>query len=206
MRAPENDAFALFDDATWPDRPALLLSGSHGLIEAHTAEDVPDALGAIEAGVARGLTAAGYCAYELGYVFEKRLLPLLPATGRPLLRFHLFADARHLDGRARGRWTSERTNGPDFAGDVTAALKAADHRAKVERVRELIGDGDVYQVNLTFKLKAAGAAIHSRRMRRCARGRGRAHARSCVSATKTSCRFLRNCSSACATGASSRGR
>jgi para-aminobenzoate synthetase / 4-amino-4-deoxychorismate lyase len=157
MRAPENDAFALFDDATWPDRPALLLRDSEGLIEATNADDVPGALAAIEAGVARGLTAAGYCAYELGYVFEPRLRPLMPQTERPLLRFHLFADRRRLHSEARRRWLSERAAGPAFAGDVVASLSAAQHRAKVDRVRQLIGDGDVYQVNLTFKLRADDA-------------------------------------------------
>ncbi len=158
MRALKTDAFALFDDATWPDRPALLLGDSQALIEARRAEDVPAALSAIEDGVARGLTAAGYCAYELGYVFEPRLLPLLPRTERPLLRFHLFAGAQTLSAAARAQWLAERAAGPAFAGDASSAVGAARHRAMVERVRQLIGDGDVYQVNVTFKLRwdAAG--------------------------------------------------
>jgi hypothetical protein len=108
MVIPENRPFALFDDATWPDRPALLLSDSQGVVEAWTANDVGRALDEIEAGVARGLIAAGTCAYELGYVFEQRLLPLLPETRGPLLRFHLFGAARRLSPGARWRWLSER--------------------------------------------------------------------------------------------------
>ena len=38
-------------------------------------------------------------------------------------------------------------------------------------MRQLIGDGDVYQVNLTFKLRGDGAAIRSRLILRCARKR-----------------------------------
>jgi para-aminobenzoate synthetase / 4-amino-4-deoxychorismate lyase len=153
MTSPENGPFALFDDATWPNRPALLLSQSHGLIEAWTADDVARALGEIDASVARGLTAAGYCAYELGYVFEPRLLSLLPKTPGPLLRFHLFGAARRLSAGARFRWLSERAQGPAISGSALASLSAAEHRAKVARVRQLIADGDVYQVNLTLKLK-----------------------------------------------------
>ena len=153
MVMPENRPFALFDDATWPDRPALLASDSQGLVEAWSADDVPRALEAIDAGVARGFTAAGYFAYELGYVFEPRLLPLLPETRRPLLRFHLFGVVRHLSPGARFRWLSEHARGPAMSGDVVASLNAAGHQARLERVRQLIGDGDVYQVNLTFKLK-----------------------------------------------------
>lgn len=153
MTSPENGPFALFDDTTWPDRPALLLSQSRGLIEAWTADDVHRALGEIDAGVARGLTAAGYCAYELGYVFEPRLHSLLPKTPGPLLRFHLFGAARRLSAGARFHWLGERVQGPAISGVALASLNAAEHRAKVARVRQLIADGDVYQVNLTFKLK-----------------------------------------------------
>ena len=155
MLSPQTGPFALFDDATWPDRPALLLEDAAGLVEAAAPGDVAAALGEIEAAAGRGLIAAGYCAYELGYVFEPRLLPLLPQTGRPLLRFHLFRRARRLSPGARWRWLTERATGPAIAGHVRPSLDAASHRAKVERVRELIGDGDVYQVNLTFKLDAA---------------------------------------------------
>lgn len=145
--------FALFDDATWPDRPALLLHGSQGLVEAQTADEVGPALAAIDAAVARGLTAAGYCAYELGYVFEPRLRRLMPETGRPLLRFHLFAERTRLSARERTRWLMARAKGHAIDGAFDPALDAAGHGAKVERVRQLIGDGDVYQVNLTFKLR-----------------------------------------------------
>jgi para-aminobenzoate synthetase/4-amino-4-deoxychorismate lyase len=146
--------FALFDDATWPDRPALLLSGGAELVEARRADEVPGALAAIEAGVARGQIAAGVCAYELGYVFEPRLLPLVPVTSTPLLRFHLFSEARRLSADERDRWLRARASGPALAGEFVAALGPERHRAKVARVRQLIGDGDVYQVNLTFKLRA----------------------------------------------------
>ncbi|MEQ1866830.1 MAG: aminodeoxychorismate synthase component I [Micropepsaceae bacterium] len=150
---PQIEPFALFDDATWPDRPALLLSGSQGLIEAWTAGDVDGALAAVEAGAARGLMAAGYCAYELGYVFERRLQHLMPATGRPLLRFHLFENRQRLGARARSEWLGARVGGEAIDGVVSPSLDEAGHRVKVERVRQLIGDGDVYQVNLTFKLR-----------------------------------------------------
>jgi para-aminobenzoate synthetase/4-amino-4-deoxychorismate lyase len=155
MTLSETEPFALFDDATWPNRGALLLYGAEGLIEAHTPGDVAGALVAIDEALGRGLFAAGYCAYELGYVFEPRLAGLLPQTGRPLLRLHLFRAQERLSARARTRWLLERAQGPAGSGDVSAALTAAEHRAKVERVRRLIGDGDVYQVNLTFKLRGA---------------------------------------------------
>lgn len=157
MSTPDFEPFALFDDATWPNRPAQLLQGLETTVEARQPDQVAAALAEIDAGVARGLTAAGYCAYELGYLFEPRLAPLLPATGRPLLRFHLFRHTRRLAPEVRFRWLWERTRGAATAGEVTPALSAAVHGAKVARVRQLIGDGDVYQVNLTFKLRGAAS-------------------------------------------------
>ena len=156
MNLSETEPFALFDDATWPDRPALLAHGVQGLIEARTADEVPAALAAVETAAAQGLVAAGYLSYELGYVFEPRLLPLMPVTGRPLLRFHLFAKRTQLSARERTRWLMERAKGPALGSAFNPALTATEHRAKVERVRQLIGDGDVYQVNLTFKLRGSG--------------------------------------------------
>lgn len=132
----------------------MLCTDAVELVEAWSADDVPAALARIEHAARDGLIAAGYCAYELGYVFEPRLRSLMPASGRPLLRFHLFRRAQRLNAFARERWLSERTRGEALGGDVVAALDADAHRAKVDRVRQLIGDGDVYQVNLTFKLKA----------------------------------------------------
>ncbi len=154
MEPTGSETFALFDDASRPQRPALLLTQTEGLIEAWTPADVAGALSAVEEAVGRGLIAAGYCAYELGYVFETRLQQLMPATGRPLLRFHLFAERQQLGWRARMRWLMGQVKGRAIGGDVTASLDEAQHRAKVARVRTLIGDGDVYQVNLTFKLRA----------------------------------------------------
>src|SRR5262245_18081762 len=98
--------FALFDDATWPDRTATLLSEPQGLIQACCAEEVASALAAIEDAAARGLFAAGFMAYELGYAFEKRLAPLMPDRKQPLLRFHLFSRRQRLSAGERARWLS----------------------------------------------------------------------------------------------------
>lgn len=134
----------------------MLLTDPQGFIEARTAEEVPGALTALEAGVATGLIAAGYCAYELGYVFEPRLRDLMPEHGGALLRFYLFNGHAILDAKARARWLLDRAQGGAFPGKVRASLDPEAYRRKHERVRQLIGDGDVYQVNLTMKLVLEG--------------------------------------------------
>ncbi len=155
-----NTCFALFDDATWPHRPARLLSEPIRLIEAFDAIEVEAAFAAVEEGAANGFVAAGYCAYELGYVFEPRLAPLGPKNGQPLLRFVLFAKSERLDSEARDRFLANAGEPPRLS-IVTPSLPESAYSARIEEIRRLIGDGDVYQVNFTFKLNATleGSAL-----------------------------------------------
>ncbi|MBI1213397.1 MAG: aminodeoxychorismate synthase component I [Alphaproteobacteria bacterium] len=146
-----NDCFALFDDATWPSRPARLLSEPVRLVEATDVRDVEQAFDAVEDAVAQGMFAGGYCAYELGYAFEPRLAPLMPRTGRPLMRFVLFGKSEILTSEARREFLSKA--GEAQIGPATANVGETDYRSKIGRIRELIGDGDVYQVNFTLKLR-----------------------------------------------------
>lgn len=151
-------AFALFDDATWPDRGALLLEGACEEIVARDASAVPAALARLDACVAAGKAIGGYFSYELGYCLEPRLQALVPRTGRPLLRFAVFDQRRSLSGRARDRWLAEL--GVAAPGPVAAheAITADAYREKFARIHDLIGRGDVYQVNLTFKLTTGPVA------------------------------------------------
>ena len=48
------------------------------IVTAKTPDELPAALARIEECQAQGLYLAGYCSYELGYVLEPKLLPLLP--------------------------------------------------------------------------------------------------------------------------------
>ncbi len=147
-----NDSIALFDDATWPTRPARLLSQPVRLIEAFAAHEVDAAFAQIEGAAAEGLIAGGYCAYELGYVYEPRLAPLMPVTERPLLRFVLFAKSEILDAEARAAFLARA--GDDQLGEIAPSIGEESYRQTIESIRTLIGDGDVYQVNFTLKLKA----------------------------------------------------
>ncbi|WP_392662470.1 aminodeoxychorismate synthase component I [Amaricoccus sp. B4] len=113
-------------------------------VTADVPADVPAALEAIEAAQAAGLWAAGYASYELGYVLEPRLAPLLPAERRlPLLDFCLFAAA---PGPAR----------PAAPGGVLSAFRPRwsreEYAAAFERVADYLRAGDIYQVNLTMPL------------------------------------------------------
>ncbi|SMF53301.1 aminodeoxychorismate synthase, subunit I [Tistlia consotensis] len=118
--------------------------------------DVEAAFRRLQAAHHEGLWLAGFAAYELGYLLEPRLAPLLPAKAAamagPLLSFGLYdspapaAEAQALLARCdagAGRATLER---------VVPALGPAAYGERFRQVADWILAGDVYQANLTFPL------------------------------------------------------
>ena len=57
-------------------------------------------------------------------------------------------------GRGEARATFLNRAGPAQMGPPILNIDAHDYGARVERIRELIGDGDVYQVNFTVRERA----------------------------------------------------
>ena len=146
------DPVILLDDAGRGDGGALLLSAPQRIVVARTPAEVEPALAQIEAALGNGLYAAGFFAYELGYLLEPRLAPLLPATRDvPLLWMGLFRAPQRLDAPAVRRWLPS-ADAAAPACDPRPSMDRQAYRAAFARARTLIAAGDAYQVNLTFKL------------------------------------------------------
>jgi para-aminobenzoate synthetase component 1 len=125
-----------------PEGPARFARPG-AVVAAHGLADVPAALAALDAALADGAWIAGYAAYELGYVFEPRLAPLMPAARRlPLLEFGVFAAPGPAQPAAPGGSLGEFRPAWDFAA----------YAAAFARVAEYIRAGDIYQANLTMPL------------------------------------------------------
>ncbi len=137
-----------------PGGGPALFSGPVAVIAAHAPAEVPGALEALRRAQENGQWLAGFCAYELGYLLDARLAPLLPADRvGPLLCFGVFREGPG-DGAERLR-TEAR------AGEARAGLSApapswaeADYLAAFARVKAYIVAGDIYQANLTFPVRA----------------------------------------------------
>ncbi len=118
------------------DRPARV-------IRADKAEDVPQAMAALDSARADGAWLAGYASYELGYVLEPRLNDRLPEDRRlPLLCFGVYAAPTQRDL-------------PPAAGGVTGFQPRWDearYTRAFRQVHDAIGAGDIYQANLTFPI------------------------------------------------------
>lgn len=118
------------------DRPSRI-------IRADRADEVPQALAALDAARADGSWLAGYASYESGYVLEPRLAKRLPDGRRlPLLCFGVY-DAPDRVGLSKD------------LGEVTGFQPRWDearYEAAFRSVHEAIGAGDIYQANLTFPI------------------------------------------------------
>ncbi|MFD1253856.1 Aminodeoxychorismate synthase component 1 [Devosia equisanguinis] len=137
----------LLHDNRDPAGQSMLFTAPREVLVAHDAASAQAALARLRAAAEEGLWAAGYMAYELGFLFEERLLHLLPERSEtPLLWFGLYdapttPDIEALlaaapDGMARGLKLRR-----DFV----------DYERAFAQVHRYIAAGDCYQVNLTLK-------------------------------------------------------
>jgi para-aminobenzoate synthetase/4-amino-4-deoxychorismate lyase len=118
----------------------------------------------IEEGLRKGLWAAGYFSYELGYLLEPKLRHLLDSKspGVPLAWVGLFRTPVTVDHRKdRGR-LFEKTNG--YAAvteggyeirDLEPNLTRSEYDHAIARIKSHLSDGDTYQVNYTLKYRFA---------------------------------------------------
>jgi para-aminobenzoate synthetase / 4-amino-4-deoxychorismate lyase len=115
-----------------------------------------DSLDAALTRIAHGTTwVVAEIHYELGYLLEPRSTPVnWSAAGCPLARFWLFKACLPMSGAEAETWLATHRPGlPAGVGGVQPAISQNDYLAAVDRIKQLIFEGDCYQVNLTFPLQ-----------------------------------------------------
>jgi para-aminobenzoate synthetase / 4-amino-4-deoxychorismate lyase len=125
------------------DGPRRVFSAPLEIIRADSAGQVPGALAAVTAALARGRHVAGWLGYELGYALEPRLGP--PPQGA-LLRLGVF-EAPRAEAPASG--------GRAYAGRLKPEWDEAAYGGRFAQVKDYIAAGDVYQANLSFRARFA---------------------------------------------------
>lgn len=139
----------LLHDNLDPDGLNLLFAAPREVLAAYDAASARAALRRLAEAGPQGLWAAGYLAYELGFLFEERLAPLLPPRSKtPLLWFGLYDSPRPVGAADMAAMLAEAGHGA--AANLHPALDLPAYEAAFDRVKELIGAGDAYQVNLTM--------------------------------------------------------
>lgn len=154
-RAALSETFVLLDNNSGSGPPSLLFTDPVEIISAETPEEVPAALARLEAALADGLHAAGFFAYELGYVLEPRLAALMPQQRNvPLIWLGLYKAPAQMTPQEVEHWLATHTrSGSYHFTDVTLAWDEADYLERFAQVQDKIRAGDIYQLNLTFKAR-----------------------------------------------------
>ena len=148
-----SETFVLLDNNSGAGAPSLLFTDPADIIAAETPAEVPVALQRLETGLKNGLHAAGFFAYELGYVLEPKLVDLMP-SGRnvPLLWLGLYETPAEMTSTQVENWLATHTrSGSYHFTDVTHAWDETSYLERFAEVQEKICAGDIYQLNLTFK-------------------------------------------------------
>ena len=143
----------LLHDTLDPSGENLLFSAPREVLVAHDAAGARATLAQLEAAGKRGMHAAGFLAYELGFLFEERLLARLPPPGAtPLLWLGLYdAPERLTAAEVDRRLAAMAGTNAGSAIDIAPRLDEGGYGVAFEQVKALIAAGDTYQVNLTFK-------------------------------------------------------
>ena len=142
----------LLEDRLSAASPARLYCKPANVVRCGRPEELEEAFHQIETGIASGLHAAGFFAYELGYALEPRLAGLMPRERTtPLLWFGLF-EPPYLVPQAVLDIVFGGLAPPPPITELSTGHRRVDHVAKVVRALEMIAAGDIYQVNLTFPM------------------------------------------------------
>lgn len=148
------EGFVLLDNSTSLEAVSELFEHPSEIIRADDPENVDAALAALTSGLARGLHAAGFFSYELGYLLEPRLASLLPERRKmPLLWFGLYTSPREMMGSEVQEWLNAEAIGTPTLGELAHSWDSASYLKRFEQVQANIISGDIYQLNLTFKAK-----------------------------------------------------
>src|SRR5215469_278394 len=145
--------YLLLDDSLTPGGRSLLYTEPEEIVAAHGPSEVNASLDAVSSGLARGLHAAGFFSYELGYCLEPKFNGLLPTErSLPLFWIGLFRAPQPLDDAGTRAWleahgAAERAK----ISDLRLSWSRDQYREAFNKVEDYIAAGDVYQINLTLK-------------------------------------------------------
>ena len=122
------------------------------VIRCDSASQLAGAFAEIETHRRAGRHLAGFFAYELGYLLEPRLRPLLPENRDvPLIWLGVFDTYRDFDPDATDDWIAEAGGGVYDLTGMHLSQSRSDYLTAIATIKDFINAGDVYQINHTLK-------------------------------------------------------
>ncbi|MCH8123534.1 MAG: aminodeoxychorismate synthase component I [Bacteroidetes bacterium] len=149
----------LLDGSLEPGQRCLLFTAPDRILSASRPADVPALLESVDQVLSEGWHIAGYLAYEAGYGFEPDRFSHVAdrdyerELGYPIAWFGLYEEPDEIASADIGELFPPPEGGL-LLDDLVLQESDDEYRVKVERIRELIRDGDVYQINLTGRFEA----------------------------------------------------
>lgn len=143
--------YALFRDDL--QARSTLFAEPREILVARTATELDHALDRLEEVRHEGLWSAGYLSYEAGYHLEPALADLTGGTlETPLLNFGIF-DAP-VDERDFPDLIRPAPHADAQLGDFAPGWDFATYKDRFDRLHRHLMQGDIYQANLTFPIRA----------------------------------------------------
>jgi para-aminobenzoate synthetase/4-amino-4-deoxychorismate lyase len=133
---------------------SLLFTSPRAEVVASAPGEVSPALDRVAAAVGDGHWVAGYLTYEAGHALQPGA-PLAPhGPGGPLLWFGVYgAPERLAPGEVERRLALES---PAALREPVFGMGRGEYRARIARIKHLIREGDVYQINFTVPVRLEG--------------------------------------------------
>jgi len=110
-------------------------------------ENLEDFFNRAELLLKKGFYLCGFLSYELGYFFENRLKSLNRTSRFPLAGFKAFKSFKRK--RVFFKKVSENLK----VANLNFNVSKEEYREAIKKIKEYISQGDVYQINYTFKAK-----------------------------------------------------
>ncbi len=103
----------------------------------------------LENRIKKGFWIVGFLGYELGYLLEPKLKKLFKTTRLPLAYFLVCRDAKKTFFLPQEDESKEKSEVFNLKPNITRE----EYTHAIKRIKHYIAQGDVYQVNFTFKVK-----------------------------------------------------
>jgi para-aminobenzoate synthetase/4-amino-4-deoxychorismate lyase len=142
------------------NRRSYFFTDALQILATHELNEIPAIFESVEKALQAGHYVAGFVSYEAGYHFEPaamRFAGALRGSGVPLVWFGIYREPMIRDEcsecRLPARACSEDVE--TDAGEISVSLSRTEYGERIQRIRQYIEAGDLYQANLTVMVRQA---------------------------------------------------
>lgn len=121
------------------------------ILKLYHPENLSDFLNSLETETKKGFYACGFFSYELGYFFEEKLKYLIKDFSFPFAYFSIYKNFKK-------RFINPSFSQKDYQilkdsfKNISINISEKEYIRAIEKIKNYIADGDVYQINFTYKI------------------------------------------------------